>query len=120
MIANKQNLFAIGLEFNKIGSEGAAKVLIGVKNLKHLEKLYLNANDIKGTDQLGNAFIECFTKCENLKEVRISNNRLGDEGGIPLAKGLKLSKSIRVVHVSNNKLSADSAKEFAEMMKGNH
>ncbi|MFN9908733.1 MAG: hypothetical protein ACK56F_21840, partial [bacterium] len=54
------------------------------------------------------------SKCESLKEIRISNNRLGDEGGIPLAKSLKLSKSIRVCHISNNKLSAESAKEFAE------
>jgi Ran GTPase-activating protein (RanGAP) involved in mRNA processing and transport len=33
---------------------------------------------------------------------------------------LKLSKSIKVCHISNNKLSAESAKEFAELMKGNH
>jgi Ran GTPase-activating protein (RanGAP) involved in mRNA processing and transport len=50
MIATKPNLYAIGLEFNKIGAEGASKVLMGIKNLKHLEKLYLNANDIKGTE----------------------------------------------------------------------
>lgn len=50
MISKKPNLYAIGLEFNKIGSEGASKVLVAIKNLNHLEKLYLNANDIKGTD----------------------------------------------------------------------
>ena len=50
MIATKPHLFAIGLEFNKIGAEGASKVLMGIKNLKHLEKLFLNANDIKGTE----------------------------------------------------------------------
>ncbi len=61
MIAGKPNLFAIGLEFNKIAAEGASKVLMGIKKLKNLEKLYLNANDIKGTDQLGNAFIECLS-----------------------------------------------------------
>ncbi len=55
-----------------------------------------------------------------MREIRLSANRLGEEGGIPLAKALKLSKSLRVCHVSNNKLSADSAKEFAELMKTNH
>ncbi len=50
MIMNKPHLFAIGLEFNKIGAEGASHVLMGIKNLKGLEKLYLNANDIKATD----------------------------------------------------------------------
>ena len=52
--------------------------------------------------------------------MRVSNNKLGDEGGIPLAKALRLSKSIRVCHSSNNKLQADSAKEFAETIKGGH
>ena len=119
MIQNKSHLFAIGLEFNKIGAEGVSHVLMGIKQLRGLEKLYLNANDIKATDQLGNAFIESLSKCESLKEIRLSNNRLGDEGGIPLAKALKLNKSIRVCHVSNNKLSAESAKEFAELIKAN-
>ena len=42
MLENKANLFALGLEFNKIGSEGAAFVLNAVKKLKNFEKLYLN------------------------------------------------------------------------------
>lgn len=50
MIQNKGNLFAIGLEFNKIGAEGASHVLMGIKTLKGVEKLFLNANDIKATD----------------------------------------------------------------------
>lgn len=91
-----------------------------MKKLKSFEKLYLNANDIKGNEQIGNAFIECFSQCESLKEVRLSNNKLAEEGGIPLAKAIKLSKSLRVCHVSNNKLASESAKEFGEMIKGNH
>lgn len=120
MIESKKNLFAIGLEFNKLGAEGISHVLIAIKKLKLFEKLYINANDIKGTPQLGNALVECFSQCENLKEVRLSNNRLGDEGGIPLAKALKVSKSIKVCHVSNNKISSEAAKEFAETIKVNH
>jgi Ran GTPase-activating protein (RanGAP) involved in mRNA processing and transport len=116
-LENKRGLFAVGLEFNKIGAEGVSKVLMAVKKLKGFERLFLNANDIRGSAQLGNAFIECFSQCEGLKEVRLSNNKLGDEGGIPLAKALRLSKSVKVCHVSNNKLSADSAKELAETLK---
>jgi len=59
--SNKKSLFALGLEFNKIGAEGIAKVLMAVKNLKDFEKLFINANDIKGSPQLGNAFIEFFS-----------------------------------------------------------
>lgn len=61
MLENKKNLYTLGLEFNKIGSEGTSKILMSIKKLKAFEKLYLNANDIKGTAQVGNAFIECFS-----------------------------------------------------------
>lgn len=118
MIEKQKGLFALGLEFNKLGSDGVSKVLIGIKSLKSFEKLYLNANEIKGTQQLGNVFIETISHCEGLKEIRLSNNKLGDEGGIPLAKALKISKSIRVLHLSNNKLSSEGAKAFAEIIKG--
>lgn len=117
MLENKRNLYALGLEFNKIGAEGTAHVLVAVRKLKTFEKLYLNANDIKGTAQLGNAFIECLSQCEGLKEMRLSNNKLGDEGGIPLAKALRVSKSIKTCHVSNNKISSEAAKEFADTIR---
>lgn len=49
MLSAKKNLFALGLEFNKIGADGVSKVLLSIKGLKNFEKLYINANDIKGT-----------------------------------------------------------------------
>lgn len=42
MLTNKVNLYAIGLEFNKIGAEGTAHILTSIKKLKNFEKLYLN------------------------------------------------------------------------------
>lgn len=42
MLSNKINLYALGMEFNKIGSEGAAYIFNNVKRLKNFEKLYLN------------------------------------------------------------------------------
>jgi hypothetical protein len=40
-------LHTLGLEFNSIGSEGAIKVLAVASQLKVLEKIYLNHNEIK-------------------------------------------------------------------------
>ena len=117
MIETKKNLFALGLEFNKLGAEGTSYVLVAIRKLKVFEKLFINANDIKGTPQLGNAFIECLSQCEGLKEIRLSNNKLGDEGGIPLAKALRVSKSIKTCHLSNNKISSEGAKEFADTIR---
>jgi hypothetical protein len=53
MLETKKSLFALGLEFNKLTAEGVSHVLVAVRKLKSFEKLYLNANDIKGTTQLG-------------------------------------------------------------------
>jgi Leucine-rich repeat (LRR) protein len=47
MLSKKGSLTTLGLEFNSIGFEGAVKLLNVLKNLKNLEKLYLNHNDIK-------------------------------------------------------------------------
>lgn len=49
MLSTKKGLYALGLEFNKIGSEGIAHVLLAVRELKAFEKLYINANEIRGT-----------------------------------------------------------------------
>ena len=116
MLSNKVNLFALGLEFNKIGSTGAAYVLNSVKKLKTFEKLYLNSNDIKGP-AICDSLIDCLSQIENLKELRLSNNKLGDEGGKALAAALRANKSVRICHVSNNKLSAEAAKEFASLLE---
>lgn len=86
MLQNKPNMFAIGLEFNKIGANGASQVLTSIKNLQVFEKLYLNNNEIKLS--VREALIECLSEAINLKEIRLSNNKLGDEGGLALALAL--------------------------------
>ena len=56
-------------------------------------------------------------KFESLKELRLSNNKLGDEGGEILAKALACSKTLTSVHVSGNKFSALSALAFATFIR---
>lgn len=47
MIANQSNLFVLGLEFNRIDSEGASLIFKAIEELKSFEKLFLNQNEIK-------------------------------------------------------------------------
>jgi Ran GTPase-activating protein (RanGAP) involved in mRNA processing and transport len=42
-------------------------------------------------------------KC--IRELRLSNNPLGDTGGAHVAEGLSKSKSLRVAHMSDTKVS---------------
>ena len=60
-----------------------------------------------------NAFVR---QVKSLKELRLSNNNLEDFGGRRLAEALLENQSLKVCHVSNNKLSSDVADLFAEVI----
>lgn len=45
-IKNQQDLFSLGLEFNRIGYKGLEKILAAIVEHSKLEKLFLNQNDI--------------------------------------------------------------------------
>lgn len=45
-LKNQSNLFALGLEFNRIGYKGLQAILESIVDHPKLEKLYLNQNDI--------------------------------------------------------------------------
>jgi Ran GTPase-activating protein (RanGAP) involved in mRNA processing and transport len=45
-LANQSQLFALGLEFNRIGYKGLQRILEAIVDHQRLEKLYLNQNDI--------------------------------------------------------------------------
>ena len=67
-------MFILGLEFNRIGAIGIGQILQALRGSKNFEKLYLNQNDIK--KEVGEAFIQFLPQIENLKELRIDNNKL--------------------------------------------
>ena len=46
LLERQTDLFALGLEFNRIGFKGAGLILGAIVNHPKLEKLYLNQNDI--------------------------------------------------------------------------
>ena len=46
LVKKSPDLFAVGLEFNRIGYKGLSFILKAMQNLHKLEKLYLNQNDI--------------------------------------------------------------------------
>lgn len=81
---NSKDLFAVGLEFNRIGYKGLASILKALQGLTKLEKLYLNQNDIN--NQAGDCLYDFVTSVKNLKEMRISNNVLEDDAGLRLAE----------------------------------
>ena len=58
----------------------------------------------------------------SLKELRINNNQqIGDESGQDIVKGIYASKSIKVCHLSDTKLSGLSAQELCKVIrKENH
>ena len=47
-----------------------------------------------------------------MKELRLSNNQLEDYGGQRLAEALLKNQTMRVCHISNNKLSSEVSEIF--------
>jgi Ran GTPase-activating protein (RanGAP) involved in mRNA processing and transport len=116
-ISRQRDLFALGLEFNRIGYKGIIPILDSLAHLPKLEKLYLNQNDINSS--AAESLFNFVSLVKNLKELRISNNLLEDEGGLKLAEAILLNPQLRVCHVSNNKLSSEVAETFAEVIRKN-
>ena len=58
-------------------------------------------------------------KNKSLKEFRLSNNTLEDKGGNKIAEALLANKRspIKSLHLSDNKMSAEIADKFAELIK---
>jgi Ran GTPase-activating protein (RanGAP) involved in mRNA processing and transport len=59
------------------------------------------------------------SKIKNLKELRLSNNLLEDYAGLKVAEAILLNKTMRCVHISNNKLSSEVAEKYAEVITNN-
>lgn len=117
-LTRQHDLFAIGLEFNRIGYKGVEPILASLTNHQKLEKLYLNQNDINS--QAAESIFNFISLVKNLKELRISNNLLEDDAGLKLAEAILLNPQLRVCHVSNNKLSSAVAELFADVIRKNN
>ena len=90
LLKNQSDLFAVGLEFNRIGYKGLENILKSLVGLHKLEKLYLNQNDIN--QQAGDTIYEFISNVKNLKELRLSNNQIEDFGGLKLAEAILKNK----------------------------
>jgi len=58
----------------------------------------------------------------SIREIRLNDNtQIGDDAGLAIAQGLYNSRSIRVCHLSDTKLSGQSATKLCEVIrKKNH
>ena len=72
MLSQQPDIFAIGLEFNRLGYKAVELITKAIVKHPKLEKLYLNQNDIN--QQAGDALAEFLSNVKNLKELRLSNN----------------------------------------------
>jgi Leucine-rich repeat (LRR) protein len=64
MLKNKRNLTVLGLEFNKIGHNGASLIMDATKDLHNFQKFYINNNQIDGS--VGDSLKKFIETCEKL------------------------------------------------------
>ena len=66
--------------------------------------------------ECASALLAVMPKLVALKEIKLNNNKIGDEGGQLLARGLRTNQVIQVFHASNNKFSMLTATEFVPVI----
>ena len=116
MLTNKTRLVTLGLEYNRIRSRGINHVFDCVKNLPRFERLFVSHNLI--TEDSCENINKMLKDSNSLKELRINNNQqIGDENGQEIVKGIISSKSIKVCHMSDCKLSGKAAKELCKVIR---
>ena len=116
MISNKGKLQTLGLEYNRIRSRGANHVFNACKFLPKFERLFFNHNLLN--QDSGEPIKELLTESNSLKEIRINDNpQIGDDSGLLISEGLLASKSIKVLHCSQTKISALTAQKLSEVIR---
>ena len=108
MLANKPRLQVLGLEYNRIRSKGAISVFETVQTLPRFERFFISHNLLDS--EIATAASSLISNSKTLKEVRINNNnQMGDDCGFEIAKALLKSRTIKVCHMSDIKISRKSA-----------
>lgn len=116
MLANKSKLQVLGLEYNRIRSKGAISVFNTIQALPKFERFFISHNLLD--HEIAPAACSLIAGSSSLKEIRINNNvQMGDECGLEIAKALLQSRSVRVCHISDTKISGKSAAMFADVIK---
>ena len=116
MLSNKNRLVTLGLEYNRIRSRGINHVFEVVKTLPRFERLFVSHNLIN--EDSSETIRDMLTESNSIKELRINNNQqIGDAAGQEIVTGIYESKTIKVCHLSDTKLSGLSAKKLCEVIK---
>lgn len=116
MLTNKASLQTLGLEYNRIRSRGFNHVFNALKLLPRFERLFCSHNLL--SEESATELEQLLSISTSLKEIRLNNNtQIGDTAGLSIAKGLLRSKSIRVCHISDTKISGQSALKLCEVIR---
>ena len=102
---------------SKVGDSGAEALANGLKENRHLRKLFMLSSKIKaiGFEKISQA-LEHNTA---LKELLLPLNYPGERGTAAIAKLLKVNKTITKLDLSNAQLYSKGAKILAEALKEN-
>lgn len=118
-LVNKERLVTLGLEYNRIRSRGANHIFDAVKLLPRFERMFVSHNLIN--QDSGEQIRSLLKESRSLKELRLNNNpQIGDEAGALITEGLLASKTIRVCHMSDTKISGLAADKLCEVIKDKH
>ena len=144
VLEQNTSLRAVGFGNTNISKEASDEIPLIVKSNKHLEKLWLNNNNLKCsviailqslstistlkllninntqiTNEASEALASVVTGNTGLEELYLSNNNLG-EGMLVVTKALQKITSLRSIDLGNTNISKEAANDIPLVVKSNH
>ncbi|XP_075045070.1 protein NLRC5 [Mixophyes fleayi] len=104
----------ISLSDNKFKEHCLVKLTEGLPHFKLLKKINLNICGV--TDSVCKSLAEAFVCCQNLEEIILSWNSIGDVGACALSAVLKQMRKLKTLDLERNQIRAPGAEAVAEAL----
>ena len=118
VLSHNINLKTIDLSSNYFKPEGFVEIFDGIKNIVHLEKLFIGCNEITGFKALDCIANFLFHNVE-LQELDLRNSFLQAEGIIKIFKSMKSITNLRKLYICDNIISDEAAGDIAAILSQN-
>jgi Ran GTPase-activating protein (RanGAP) involved in mRNA processing and transport len=119
MLPSLQSLSSLDLSGNKeIGDSGAEVLADALQSMPTLSELTLTYNSI---GNLGSASLGALLENENchLVDIDLNGNKVGDEGAVALAQGIKSNTSLTHLDLRANVIGDEGVGEFLDTLDAN-
>ena len=107
------SLESINLGNNNMPKEASCELALAIKSNKHLERLWLQDNNLCSSALL---ILQALSNISTLKDLNLNNNQIGEGGGEVLASVIMNNTGLRKLYISSNNI-LNSAMKISEALQ---